>query len=326
MKTVGFVISDKENERRRAILPEHVGLLSHPEGALVERGYGDVLGVRDSAYSEAGARVVSREEALSADIVCDPKVGDAGYLNLLHPGQAIFGWVHAVQNRDITDRLIENGLSAFAWEDMYDRGRHIFWRNNELAGEAAVMHAFQCFGSMPYENKVAVIGRGNAARGVIKALNMLGAEVCQYDRKSSPYLPDELGEYDVVVNCILWNVEEGGHIISRDDLKRMKPGAMIVDVSCDRAGGIETSVPTTIENPTYMVDGVLHYAVDHTPALFYKTFTQNNSALIHPYIDQLMRGDVGPVLERARIFDCGLIVDRRIADFQGRPDSFLIQR
>ena len=319
MNNVGFAISDKENELRRAILPPHISLLNHPEMVLIEAGYGTPLGITDAEYEAAGAKVVSSAEARAADVVCDPKIGDAGYLAGLSNGQTVFGWVHAVQNRDITDTMIEKKLSAYAWEEMYDKGRHVFWRNNELAGEAAVMHAFQCFGSMPYENKVAVIGRGNTAHGVVKVLNMLGADVVQYDRKSTPYLRDELGEYDVIVNCVLWDVYRKDHLIYREDLARMKSGSMIVDVSCDRGGGVETSVPTTIENPTYRIDGVLHYVVDHTPALFHKTFTRNNSKLIYPYIDELILGKPGAVLQAAHIFENGRILDKTIADYQNRP-------
>jgi N5-(carboxyethyl)ornithine synthase len=197
-------------------------------------------------------------------------------------------------------------------------GRHIFWRNNELAGEAAVMHAFQCYGRMPYETKVAVIGRGNTARGAIKILNMLGADVVQYDRKTEAMLRDEIGEYDVIVNCILWDVQRTDHIIYESDLARMKKNSMIIDVSCDRNGGIETSIPTTILEPTYTVNGVLHYVVDHTPALFYKTFTYNNSAIIYPYLEQLMTETIDDVLNDSLIIKNGEIIDKAIIEFQGR--------
>lgn len=232
--------------------------------------------------------------------------------------QPIFGWVHATQNRDITDKLIAGKLTAFAWEKMFQKGRHVFWRNNELAGEAAIMHAFQCYARMPYETKVAVIGRGNTARGAIKVLNMLGADVHQYDRRTEALLRDELGEYDVVVNCVLWDVMRKDHIIYRDDLKRMKRNSMIVDVSCDRNGGIETSIPTTIEEPTYVVDGVLHYVVDHTPALFHKTFTYNNSEVIWKYIDELQTGHYDEVLRNSLIIDQGRIIDQEITEYQHR--------
>ncbi len=318
MKTVGFPISHKENEFRRALIPEHAAGMAHPENLYFETGYGDVLGYSDEDYRRLGCKVVSREEVLRQDIICDPKVGDADYLVDLHRGQSIFGWVHATQNRDITDRIIDSGLTAYAWENMHEGGRHIFWRNNELAGEAAVIHAFQCYGRMPYETKVAVLGRGNTARGAIKVLNMLGADVMQYDRRMEGLFRAELGNYDVVVNCILWDVRRTDHIIYRSDLKRMKRNAMIVDVSCDRNGGIESSIPTTIENPTYTVDGIVHYVVDHTPSLFYKTFSENNSALIGKYIDRLIEDRCDDVLMDSVVIRDGKIVDQSINEMQGR--------
>lgn len=317
MKTIGFPISHKENENRRAMVPDDIRKSSVREFLFFEKGYGKVLGLSDEDYINAGANVVSRDEVLKKDIICDPKIGDADYLDELE-NQTIFGWVHAVQNRDITDKLIDGKITAYAWEDMFNKGRHIFWRNNELAGEAAVMHAFQCFGAMPYETEVAVIGKGNTARGALKVLNMLGADVVQYDRHTEALLREEIGNYDVIVNCVLWDVSRTDHIIYREDLKRMKKGAMIIDVSCDRNGGIETSIPTTIESPTYTVDGVLHYVVDHTPSLFYKTFTYNNSKAIANYIDMLVRDEADEVLAKALIIKNGEIIDQRINEFQKR--------
>ena len=267
MKTIGFPISHKENEKRRAIVLKDIKKMKHPELLYFEKGYGEVLGISNQEYTECGCHVVSNTETLSQDIICEPKIGDADYLEKLN-GQIIFGWIHATQNRDITDKLICHKLTAYAWEKMFLKGQHVFWRNNELAGEAAVMHAFQCYGKMPYETKAAVIGRGNTARGAMKVLNMLGADVRQYDRKTEELLRDEIGQYDVIVNCILWDVMRKDHIIYREDLKRMKKNSMIIDVSCDRNGGVESCIPTTIEKPIYLENGILHYAVDHTPSLF----------------------------------------------------------
>jgi len=318
LKTVGFPISRKENEKRRAIVPEHIRLMSNPENLYFEYGYGEILGISDDEYTALGCHMCSFDEVLEKDIICDPKIGDAEYLSRLTNSQTIFGWVHATQNRDITDKIIAAKLTAYAWESMYEHERHVFWRNNELAGEAAVMHAFQCFGKMPYETKVAVIGRGNTARGAVKILNMLGADVVQYDRKTERLLRHEIDKYDVIVNCILWDVNRNDHIIYKDDVARMKKNSMIIDVSCDRNGGIETSIPTTIESPTYFVDGVMHYVVDHTPTLFYKTFTFNNSEIIYPYIEQLITGKIKSVLKNACVICKGDIIDPQIVQFQKR--------
>lgn len=316
-KTIGFPISSKENENRRAIVPTHIKEILHPEMLYFERGYGEVLGIDDSEYEAYGAHMASHEEVLTKDVICDPKIGDADYLVQLK-NQIIFGWIHATQNRDVADKLIGGKLTAYAWEKMFYHGRHVFWRNNELAGEAAVMHAFQCYGKMPYETDVAVIGRGNTARGAIKVLNMLGANVTQYDRHTEALLREEIDKYDVVVNCVLWDVMRNDHIIYKSDLKRMKRNSMIIDVSCDANGGIETSVPTTIDRPTYFVGGVMHYVVDHTPALFYKTFTWDNSKVICPFINELITGKCDKVLNDSLIICNGEVIDKEIKKYQNR--------
>ncbi len=311
MQTIGFPMSHKENEYRRALLPIHIKLMQHPEMLYFEEGYGDVIGIPETEYSALGCHVVSREVVLQQDVICDPKVGDAEYLESLRKGQILFGWIHATQNLNIADKIVRNRLTGYAWEYMNNRGRHVFWRNNELAGEAAVIHAFQCYGKMPYETKVAVLGRGNTARGAIKILNMFGAQVMQYDRHSEHLLREEIADYDVVVNCIAWDLKRIDHIIYKTDLLRMKPNAMIIDVSCDKNGGVETSTPTTIEHPIYVVNNIVHYVVDHTPSLFYKTFTYDNSAIIYPYLEELIQNDCGDVLKNALIAKDGLLINKR---------------
>lgn len=318
MKTVGFPISHKENENRRTIVPEDLKNITHPDNIFIETGFGNILGLADSDYASTGCNIVSRKEVLAQDIICDPKVGDADYLEHLTEGQTIFGWVHATQNRDITDKIIQAKLTAYAWENMFEKGRHTFWFNNELAGEAAVLHAFQCYGELPFGLNVAVLGNGNTARGAIRVLNMLGSHVTQYNRKTEQLFKEELGYYDVVVNCILWDVNRKDHIIYKEDLKRMKKNAMLIDVSCDKHGGIETSIPTTIEKPAYIVNGIFHYVVDHTPSIFYKTFSYNNSKIITPYIEQLMNNCIEETLQNAKIFENGKIIDPEIIKFQNR--------
>ena len=318
MKSVGFPVSNKENELRRALIPEHLGRIRNTGMLFFEKGYGEVLGFGDDAYRRYGVHFASREEVLQKDIICDAKIGDADYLDELKEGQTIFGWVHLVQNRDITDKVLHNGLTAYCWEDMFDKGRHCFWRNNEMAGEAAIMHAFQCYGEMPYNTKVALIGRGNVANGALRILTCLGADVTIYNRRMEKLLREELQQYHVIVNALLWDTTRKDHIIYREDLKRMLPNSLIIDISCDRAGAIETSVPTTIEAPTYMVEGVMHYVVDHTPSLFFKTASKGISQEVSRYIDQLIEEAPGEVLKRSIGIDKGCIVDNRIIEFQGR--------
>ena len=316
MKTIGFPINDKENENRRAILPNDLnGLEDICKYLYFEVGYGLVLGIEDVEYKNLGCNVVDKSAVLSCDIIIDPKLGDASYLSLLK-NKILFGWIHATQNYNIAKTIVDNKCTAIAWEKMNENNRHCFWKNNELAGEAAIMHAFQCYGKMPYNLNVAILGQGNTARGAIKVLNMLGASVTQYNRRTEKLFRDEISNYDVIINCILWDVYRTDHILYKEDLVRMKKNALIIDVSCDRNGGIETSIPTTIENPTYYVDGIMHYVVDHTPAIFYKTFVENNSKIIAQYLRQLLESNYSKVIEDAIIIKNGIVIDEEIIRFQ----------
>lgn len=318
MKTIGFPISQKENEKRRALIPSDIKKIKDTNYIFIEKGYGDVLKIDDNEYKAVGCNIVERKDVFKCDIICDPKIGDAEYLYDLEKNKILFGWIHATQSKAITNILLEKEYSAFAWEKMFNEGRHVFWRNNELAGEAAILHAFQCYGKMPYETNVAVIGRGNTARGAIKILNMLGANIIQYGKNEERYIRNHIDKFDVIVNCVLWDVFRQDHIVYKEDLLRMKKDTLIIDVSCDRNGAIESSVPTTIENPVYTINGVLHYVVDHTPAIYFKTFSYNNSAIIYSYIDDLIHEKANEVLNNALIIKNGVIIDQEIIKYQNR--------
>ncbi len=319
MKTIGFVISGKPNEKRRAILPENVKMVSNSNMILIERGYGKVLGIDDSQYSQLGACVVSTEDVYEADIICNPKTPTAEETSRFHQGQTLFGWIHAVQGRRIVDFLVEREMTAVAWEDMYYAdSRHVFWRNNEIAGEAAVIHALPFLSVVPNELLVAVIGRGNTARGATRILDRLGAKVDVYDRKRAHSLRDKLHLYDLVVNAVMWDVFDDKRLIYRDDLAHMKRGSMIVDISCDEGLEIETSKPTTIDNPVYEVDGILHYAVDHTPTIFHESATKSIAAALTPFLDDLICERENRILQTATAILGGKIVDERILRYQSR--------
>ncbi|MBC1457855.1 N(5)-(carboxyethyl)ornithine synthase [Listeria newyorkensis] len=296
-KTMGFVNSHKENEKRIALLPEHITTITNADQLFFETGYGEVLGIEDGEYMALGCHVQSRADVLRQDIICEPKIGDSEFLSQLQKGQTIFGWVHAEQNKEIADKLTKSGVKAYAWENMDYMNRHCFWVNNELAGEGAIMHAYQLIGEMPYNTKVAILGRGNVSHGAQKILQNLGAEVHIYNRNQEALFQEELPQYDVIINAILWDLKRTDHIMYRKDLQRLKKNAIIIDVSCDRAGAIETSIPTTIANPTYMVDGILHYVVDHTPSLLYRTASYSISAEIAKYVDDLIESRANATLE-----------------------------
>lgn len=317
MKTVGFPISQKDNENRRCLIPNDIYLIKNKQKVFVEKGYGNILNISDEDYVNAGVNIVSKDEVLTKDIICDAKIGDAKYLTELK-NQTIFGWVHAIQNRDITDIIIKGGLTAYAWEDMFYEGRHTFWRNNEIAGESAIMHAYTLYGAFPYDTKVAVIGRGNIARGAMRVLTFMGADITVYDRKTEKLLQKEIEQYDVIVNAILWDTSRKDHIVYKKDLKRMKKGSMIIDISCDRGGAIESSVPTTVNEPIYHEEDVLHYVVDHTPSIFYKSTSVSLSKEVCSVLDFLIEGKFNSTIDDSLIIKEGKIIDNRINEYQDR--------
>ena len=325
MRSMGLLISHKSGEQRRALLPAQVRNMAYPGMLFFEKGYGDIIGVDDQSYEAAGAHIVSRAEALSCDILTDVKLGDADYLGEVSDGKILFGWAHAVQNVDFTSQVLEHGHTVVAWEEINEDGRYIFYRNREVAGEAAIMHAFRYCGKMPYDSRVAILGNGQTAKGALRILHGLGAEVDVYPRKFEALFKKKMFEYDVLVNCVMWDTGRKDRIIYRDDLKRMKKGTLIIDVSCDPYLEIETSHPTTIDNPVYTVDGVIHYAVDNTPAMYPITVTKILSEGIAKYADILIGSDIADYpdnLKKAVQIVDGHILDSRITDFRAARNLF----
>ena len=316
MKTIGFVISHKNNEQRRALLPEDLAHIRHPRRVFVETGYGDTVGYKDREYAEFGVRVVPREEALKCDIITDVKLGDADFLDGIGAGKTLFGWAHAVQMTDFTEACIRGGHTVIAWEEIYEDGRYIFYRNREVAGEAAILHGFRHCGRMPYDASVAILGNGQTAKGALRILHGLGAKVDVYGRKFEKLFRKKMFEYDVLVNCVMWDTSREDRVIYRKDLKKMKPGTLIIDVSCNQSLEIETSHPTTIDDPVYEVDGVVHYAVDNTPAMYPKTVSKLLSAGIAKLADPLIEGKVPPHVKTAVVIREGKIMKEEIRQFR----------
>ena len=317
-KTVGLAIPDKENERRRALLPDDLVRMSHASSIVVEEGYGLSIGASDEMYAAAGAVVAPRSTVMSQPIVCTMKSPSDSDFALMSDGQTLFCWVHAVQGRRVVDQLLDRRMSAIAWEDMFRAGRHVFWLNNRIAGYAAILHVSTLIGESLEGRSAALIGRGNVAEGAYASLTRLGARVRVYDRETEGLLREEIGGYDLVVNAVLWDVFRTDHIVYREDLGRMRPGAWIVDISCDEAMGIESSRPTTIEDPIYVDAGVWHYVVDHTPTILHRDATRSVSAAVWPYLDLLCAGRDDEVLSAAYALRDGVITDARITRFQGR--------
>ncbi len=314
MKTVGLLISHKNNEKRRALLPEDLNKIKYLDKLYFEKGYGESVGFKDSDYK--GAKFVTREEVLKCDIIVDVKLGDADYLDILDNRKILCGWAHAVQNIDFTTNAIKKQNTIIAWENIFKDGRYIFYRNREIAGEAAILQAMRYAEKMPYETKVAIIGNGQTAKGALRILHGLGASVDVYNKKQENFFKKNMYNYDVIVNCVLWDTTRTDRLIYKEDLKKMKPGTLIIDISCDPYLEIETSHPTTIDNPVYTVDNIIHYSVDNTPAMFSKSVSKVLSNNFASYFDELVTSNYSKELQKAMIIKEGNIIDEEITKFR----------
>lgn len=325
MKTMGLLISHKNGERRRALLPAQIESIKYSNFLFVEKGYGDSIGYSDDDYRAVGANIVGRDEALNCDILMDVKLGDADYLDTIGNNKILFGWAHAVQGIEFTSSVLNHDHTVIAWEEIFEDGRYIFYRNREVAGEAAILHAFRYCGMMPYDAKVAIIGNGQTAKGALRVLHGLGAKVDVFPHKLEKLFIKKMFDYDVLVNCVMWDTSRTDRIIYKDDLKKMKQGTLIIDVSCDPHLEIETSHPTTIDNPVYLVDGIIHYAVDNTPAMYPITITKELSKGIMKYVDIIISEeyeDYPDNLKAATQIINGHIVDERISEFRKKRNIF----
>ena len=321
MKTIGFLISHKNNEKRRALLPQDCGIIKNCGNLYFEKGYGEVLGIADEEYENMGAHVVPREQVMACDVLLDVKLGDADYMDELTPGKTLVGWAHSVQHIDFTSSALCKKHTVLAWENIYEYGRYIFYRNREIAGEAAVLQAFRYSGKMPYDAKVAILGNGQTAKGAMYILTALGAQVDVFPRKMEKTFRTMLEngmmkQYDALVNCVMWDTTRTDRLIYREDLKKLRPGTIIIDVSCDPYLEIETSHNTTIDDPVYTVDGIVHYAVDNTPAMYPYTVSKILSENFAPYVDYLVTEEYPQNLKDALDIVEGKIINPAIRHFR----------
>lgn len=316
--TMAFLRSEKQFEKRIAILPEHMGEIKHLENLYFESGYGKDFQIEDEEYQKLGCHIVSKEVALTKDILCDTKIGEASYLAEIDDHKTLVGWIHAGADKALTDVLMKKQHRCYAWEDLYENERHLFWRNNQIAGAGGVMNALQYTGFLPYGMQAGVIGRGDSAVGASYMLSNLGAQVQHYSRSQEELFIKELPELDIIVMAIRWDTFRNDYLISSSSRKKMKKTAIIIDISDDVDGAIEKSISTTIEEPIYYLDDIMVYSVCNVPSIYYKTATKGVSKIMSMYIDKYIEQSDDPVIRNSLIIDNGNIIDERIIKQQNR--------
>ncbi len=253
--------------------------------------------------------------------------------------------------------------AMFAWRNGV-RGLHTFHANNEMAGYASVMHALRLkgiTGNYGDQRNAAVISFGSVGRGAVHALQGMGfrnikvftqrpegtvqspipgtshgqykkaanSEDAMVISETGEEIPmaRELAKYDVIVNAILQDTDHPIMFIRNNDLAELKPGTLIVDVSCDDAMGFEFAKPTSFEEPSFEVgEGITYYAVDHSPTYYWRSASEEISRVLVPFIEIVMGGEEAwqnnDAIRRSIEIQDGKIVNPAILRFQNRSPEY----
>jgi alanine dehydrogenase len=284
--------------------------VAHGHEVLIEAGAGRGAGFEDSAYIDAGARIIDTAEEIfaTADMIVKVKEPQAAERKMLREGQLLFTYLHLAPDPDQTHDLLASGCTAIAYETVTDDrgGLPLLAPMSEVAGKLAPQVGSWTLqkanggrgvllGGVPGVGpaRVVVIGGGVVGTHAARIAAGMGADVTVLDM-SLPrlrYLDDTMrGEFktsyaskgntaelvaqaDMVVGAVLIPGAAAPKLISRAQLATMKPGAVLVDVAIDQGGCFETSKPTTHENPIYEVDGIMHYCVANMPGAVARTST-----------------------------------------------------
>ncbi|MBJ7443512.1 MAG: alanine dehydrogenase [Sphingobium sp.] len=318
---VGTVKEIKNHEYRVGLTPESVHeLTAHGHDVLVETGAGEGIGAHDALYEKAGARIVETAAAVfaSADMIVKVKEPQVDERAMLRAGQILYTYLHLAPDPDQTRDLIASRAICIAYETVTDDhgGLPLLKPMSQVAGRMAIQAGATALekahggrgvllGGVPgvLPAKVAVIGGGVVGFNAAQMAAGLGADVTILDR--SPEVLERLGMYfearaktrfsnranlaecvadaDLVIGAVLIPGAATPKLVSAAMLGTMKKGAVLVDVAIDQGGCFETSHATTHADPTYIVDGIVHYCVANMPGAVARTSTYalNNVTLPH---------------------------------------------
>jgi alanine dehydrogenase len=330
-----FKTSLKENERRVPLYPEH--LPRFPESLrsqmTFERGYGSDYGFPDEYFVGHGAAIAERGDLFTAcDTLILPKPMPEDLASMT-PHQVLFGWPHCVQQTDMAQVAIDRRLTFIAWEAMHhwslanEKQLHVFYKNNEIAGYAAVLHCLQLLGLDGHygpRKRVVVLSYGSVSRGAIYALQGRGFNNIHVLTRRPPNLVadqnpdvyhgqysigldgtlvatdsegkerpliDALSEADIVCNGVLQDTANPLMFVREEDVRRLKARSLIVDISCDLGMGFSFARPTTFADPVFQLgDHITYYSVDHTPTYLWNAASREISKALLPYLGTVAAG------------------------------------
>ena len=325
MTVIGVPTEIKQDEYRVALTPSGVReLTDRGHEVVIQAGAGVGSAIDDAAYAEQGARIVPDADAVFAEasLIVKVKEPQPEEVARLRPEHTLFTYLHLAPDPELTRGLMGSGATCIAYETVTDaRGRlPLLAPMSEVAGKIATQAgAFMLekplggrgllLGGVPgvAAGKVMVIGGGVVGQNAAEIAVGLGAETYVYDRSidrlrelevllngrvstcfaSTLEIEERLPEMDLVIGAVLVHGAKAPHVITREQLRLMKPGAVLVDVSIDQGGCFETSRPTTHTDPTYEVDGITHYCVTNMPGAVPITSTYALTNATMPYVVKL---------------------------------------
>lgn len=328
--------SKKVDEHRVPIHPEHLRRL--PESVrrelIFEEGYGERFELTDAEIADQSGGIATRHELLAelgAVILNKPMLAD---LQELKKGGILWGYPHCAQQRPITQAAIDRRQTLIAFEDMFvwspdgTRGRHTFYKNNEMAGYCAVLHALQLKGIDGHygnQRKVIILSFGAVSRGAIYALKAHGFRditiciqrpdhevreevldchyvrivpggegearmlVVEHDGATRPLI-DLINESDIIINGTFQEPDNPLMFVTEAEKTCLRSGCLIIDVSCDEGMGFYFAKPTTFREPIFKVGRVDYYAVDHTPTYLWESASRSISAALIVHIPSVVAG------------------------------------
>ena len=324
---VGVPYEIKDDEYRVALRPVGAELLvKDGHTVLIERGAGRGSGYSDEEYERAGARIVDGPEPIFAEceLLVKVKEPQAQELDKLRPEHTVFGYFPFAASHELPSRSLRAGYTAIAYETLADASGRLplLTPMSEVAGRMSIQEGAKhlekpmrgrgiLLGGVPGVEpaNVVVLGGGVVGANASRVAAGLGANVTIMDtnldrlRELSEYMPANVTtiysdphsidayvtQADLVIGAVLVRGRRAPRLVTADLVRRMKAGAVIVDVSIDQGGCVETARPTTHRDPIYLVDDVVHYCVGNMPGAVGRTSTQALCNATLPYVRQLAR-------------------------------------
>lgn len=324
---IGVPKEIKTHEYRVAMIPVGVEELTKAgHQVLIQAGAGMGSGISDEKYVENGAEIVAEEAAIwkRADLIVKVKEPLPEEWPLMREGQLVFTYFHFAADEALTKAVMKSGITAIAYETIRDsRGNlPLLTPMSEVAGRMSIQEGAK-FLERPFEGRgillggvpgvlpanVVVLGGGIVGSNAAKVAAGLGANVTILDinldrlRYLDDVMPknvttlfsdrhnilDSITRADLLIGAVLIPGARAPYLVYRDDLKRMPPRSVIIDVAIDQGGCIETSKPTTHNKPTYIIDDVIHYCVANMPGAVGRTSTYALTNVTLPYVLQLAK-------------------------------------